>query len=75
MLVSLIFSYEILTISRSFPHSSVGKNPPAVQENLVQFLGREDPLEKGKSTHSSILDCRIPWTVYSMGSQQSDTTE
>ena len=35
------------------------KNPPAMQENLVQFLGREDPLEKGKATHSSILG--LPW--------------
>ena len=31
------------------------KNPPAMQETLVQFLGREDPLEKGEVTHSSIL--------------------
>ena len=28
----------------------------------VQFLGREDPLEKGMVTHSSILAWRIPWT-------------
>ena len=39
------------------------KNPPAMQETLVQSLGQEDPLEKGKATHSSILDWRIPWTV------------
>ena len=31
------------------------KNPPAMQETLVQYLGQEDPLEKGKPTHSSIL--------------------
>ena len=31
------------------------KNPPAKQETLVQFLGWEDPLEKGKAIHSSIL--------------------
>ena len=31
------------------------KNPPAMQETLVQFLGQEDPLEKGWATHSSIL--------------------
>ena len=30
------------------------KNLPAVQETPVRFLGQEDPLEKGKSTHSSI---------------------
>ena len=28
----------------------------------VQFLGWEDPLEKGMTTHSSILAWRIPWT-------------
>ena len=31
------------------------KNLPAMQETLVQLLGQEDPLEKGKATHSSIL--------------------
>ena len=31
------------------------KNPPAMQETPVQFLGQEDPLEKGWATHSSIL--------------------
>ena len=46
------------------------KNPPAMQETWVQSLGSEDPLEKGKATHSSILAWRIPWTVQSMGSQR-----
>ena len=36
------------------------KNSPAVWENWVQSLGWEDPLEKGKATHSSILAWRIP---------------
>ena len=45
------------------------KNPPAMQETLVRFLGWEDLLEKGKATHSSILAWRIPRTVYSVGSQ------
>ena len=35
------------------------KNLPAMQETLVLFLGREDPLEKGQATHSSILG--LPW--------------
>ena len=35
------------------------KNPPAVQETLVRFLGQEDPLENGLVTHSSILG--LPW--------------
>ena len=36
------------------------KSPPVMQETWVQSLGREDPLEKGKATHSSILAWRIP---------------
>ena len=39
------------------------KNPPAVRETWVRSLGWEDPLEKGKATHSSILAWRIPWSV------------
>ena len=38
------------------------KNLPTMQETLVQFLGWEDPLEKGKATHSRILAWRIPQT-------------
>ena len=42
------------------------KNPPAMQETWVQSLGWEDPLEKGKATHASLLGCRnsmdySPW--------------
>ena len=36
------------------------KNPPAMQETWVKFLGWEDPLEEGVATHSSILAWRIP---------------
>ena len=36
------------------------KNPPAMQETWVQSLGWEDPLEKGKATHSSILAWNVP---------------
>ena len=36
------------------------KNPPAMQEAWVQFLGWEDPLEEGVATHSSVLAWRIP---------------
>ena len=48
-------------------------NPPTMQENLVQFLSQEDPLEKGQATHSSTLAWKIPWTeepgrLQSMGS-------
>ena len=47
------------------------KNPPAMRETWVRSLGGEDPLEKEKATHSSILAWRIPWTVYSTGSQRA----
>ena len=36
------------------------KNLPAMQDTRVQFLDQEDPLEKGMSTHSSVL-ASIPW--------------
>ena len=39
------------------------KDPPAMWETGVLSLGWEDPLEKGKATHSSILAWRIPWTI------------
>ena len=39
------------------------KNPPAMCETWVQSLGWENPLEKGKATHSSILAWRIPRSV------------
>ena len=50
------------------------KNLPAMQETRVQLLGREDPLEKGVVTHSSILAWKIPQTeepdgLQSMGSR------
>ena len=41
------------------------KNPPAMQEAWVQSLGWEDPLEKGKATHSSILVLRLCGQTYS----------
>ena len=46
------------------------KNPPAVLETLVRFLGQKDPLEKGMATHSSILTWRIPVDRGAMGSQR-----
>ena len=50
-----------------FPRASLVaqlvKNLPAMQETGVQSLGWEDPLEKKKAAHSSILAWRIPWTV------------
>ena len=52
------------------------KNLPAMRETWVRSLGCEDPLEKGKITHSSILAWRISWTIYSpWGCKASDMTE
>ena len=58
------------TLFLSFYHSlwasliaQLVKNLPAMLETWVSSLGWEDPLEKGKATHSSILFWRIPWTT------------
>ena len=48
------------------------KNLPAMQEIWFQFLGQEDPLEKGMATHSSILAWRIPWTEEPSGLQSME---
>ena len=40
----------------------MANNSPAMQETRVQSLGREESLEKGMETHSSILTWRIPRT-------------
>ena len=45
------------------------KNLPEMQETGVPSVGREDPLEKGMATHSSILVWRIPWTGETGGLQ------
>ena len=52
------------------------KNLPAMQETWVRSLSQEDPLEKGMTTHSSILAWRIPQTresgeLQSMGLQRA----
>ena len=39
------------------------KSLPAMRQTWVQSLGWEEPLGKGKATHSSILAWRIPWTI------------
>ena len=40
--------------------AQMAKNLPAMQESWVQFMGQEDPLERGMATHSSILAWEIP---------------
>ena len=56
-----VLNPEFYLVSHSLMAQTV-KNPPAMRETQVQFLGWEDPTEKGMETHSSILAWRIPWT-------------
>ena len=74
-----IYDELVLDILRIFFEASLVvqmvKHLPAMQENWVQSLGQEDPLEKGMVTHSSILAWRIPWTeepggLWSIGLQR-----
>ena len=56
------------------------KNPPAMGETQVQFLGQEDPLEEGMATHSRILAWRIPmdrgaWQATVHGVAKSQTCD
>ena len=55
------------------------KHLPAMQETQVRFLGREDPIEKGMATHSSILGLenygQRNLAGYSSGVTESDMTE
>ena len=61
MSITVLF---IIVYPWGFPVAQLVKIPPSVRETWVQSLGWENPLEKGKATHSSILAWRIPWTVY-----------
>ena len=76
MLTELGQGYDIL---KGFLVAQMVKNLPAMQETCVQPLGWEDPLEKGKANHSSILAWKIPWIeepgrLQSMRLQESDMT-
>ena len=73
LVLSSKFEYIHILVWSSLVAQMV-KNPPAMQETWVLSLGWEDPLEKGKATHSSILTWRIPWRS-PWGHKQSDTTE
>ena len=70
----------VFHLGSCFPDSSTGKESSCNAGDPVQFLGREDPLEKEIATHSSILAWRIPRTeepgwLQSMGGKESDTPE
>ena len=61
----------LLHYSWAFLVAQLVKNPPAMRETWVQSLGWEDPLEKRKATHSSILAWRIPWAIHGVADSQT----
>ena len=61
----------LLEYSWAFLVAQLVKNLPAMWETWVRYLGWEDPLDKGKATHASILAWRIPRTIQSMGLQRA----
>ena len=62
-----------------FPGGSYGEESGCNAENPSSIPGREDPLEKGMATHSSILAWVIPWTEepgrHPWGCKELDMTE
>ena len=70
VLVLIFWGIFIISVLVDLPSSSMGfpggsrmvKNLPTVWETQFRFLGQQDPLEKGMTTHSSFLAWRIPWT-------------
>ena len=46
-----------------------------MQEMWIRYLGREDPLEEGMATHSSILAWRVAWTEEPGGHSSQDLQE
>ena len=68
--ISITSDMQMDTHPEGFLVAQLVKNLPAVRETWLPSLGWEDPLEKGKVTHSSILAWRTPWTVESMESQR-----
>ena len=69
LLQNLVLWFSVLCFEICFQHNikaflvaQMVKNLPTMQDTRVQSLGRENPLEKGMATHSSILAWRVPWT-------------
>ena len=67
-------TYSLLLICTKAFVAQLVKNLPAMRGTWVRSLGWEDPLEKGKATHCSILGRRIPWTS-PWGLKELDTTK
>ena len=71
--VSSGFQLKTVYLYRASLVVQLVSNLPAMQETLVQFLSREDPLEEGLATHSSILAWRISWTEEPGGLQSMES--
>ena len=76
----LLSNFVTLIEIETSPVAQTVKNLPPLQEIWVRPLGREDPLEEGMATCSSILAWRIPWPeepggLLSLGCKETDTTE
>ena len=56
----LFYPFKLLLFKVASQENQTVKNLPAVQETQIGSLGQEDPLEKGKATHSGILAWRVP---------------
>ena len=72
---SIFMTFSRNKLALGFPGGAAVKNLPAVQEPLVQSLGWEDPLEKGRATHSTILAWEILRTDSLWGCKESDRIE
>ena len=60
--IRALASGHVCSAGRNFCADLLLRSHLQMQETWVPSLGREDPLEKGKAAHSSILAWRIPWT-------------
>ena len=74
--VCLVKAMFFPVVMLGFPGGSDGKASAGMRETRVQFLGREDPLEKEMAIHSSTLAWKTPWMeapdrLQSMGSQSA----
>ena len=61
--INITSKVKIITYMVYMVVAQTVKNLPAMQDTWVPTLGREEILEKGMATHSTILARRIPWTV------------
>ena len=54
--------FHLLVDKRASLVTQMVKNLPEMWKSQVRYLSQEDTLEKGMTTHSSILAWKIPWT-------------